>query len=120
MALFALYEQDSLCLCFPFHIPYGRVNIWRAIFGSEPNEDIYDINEHVPIDTPETWMYDNIYDISTAADYDFEDIFVIQADESGILTVELEPITTGENLDMEILKIYLLKTNLLILLSVIV
>jgi len=81
---------------------YGRVNIWRAIFGSEPNEDIYDINGHVPIDAPDTWMYDNIFDISTAADYDFEDIFVIQADENGVLTVELDTITTGENLDLEI------------------
>ncbi len=81
---------------------WGRVNIWRAIFGSDPNEDIYDANGHIPIEDKDEWQFDNIFDISTSADYDFEDIFVLETDVTGKMTVELHIITTGQDLDMEL------------------
>jgi len=81
---------------------WGRVNIWRAIFGSEPNASNYDVNGHLAIPVDNTWQFDNIYDVSTSADYDYEDIFVVQADNDGVLFVDLDIITTGEDLDLEV------------------
>jgi hypothetical protein len=81
---------------------WGRVNVWRAVYGSDPNADNYDINGHLPIPCDNSWEYDNIFDISTSADYDFEDIFVVGADRDGVLAVEIDVITTGENLDLEL------------------
>lgn len=81
---------------------WGRINVWRAIYGSEPNEDIYDVNGHIPVTADSTWQYDGIFDISTSADYDFEDIFVLQADADGVFVIEMDVITTGENLDMKL------------------
>ncbi len=81
---------------------WGRVNIWRAIFGSEPNADSYDPDGFIPLDANFEWEYDNIFDISTSADYDFEDIFVVESDATGAMSLELHPITTGEDLDLEV------------------
>jgi len=79
---------------------WGRLNIWRAIYGSDPNEDMYDVNGHIPLPLDNTWLYDSMFDITTSADYDFEDIFAIQADEDGVLRIEMDIITTGEDFDM--------------------
>ncbi len=81
---------------------WGRVNVWRAIYGSEPNEAMFDGNGHIPVAPDGEWFYDNIFDVSTSADYDFEDIFVIEADTTGLLVIDMDTITTGEDLDMEL------------------
>ncbi len=81
---------------------WGRVNVWRAVFGSDPNEEYYDENGHIPIDADDNWNYDNIFDISTSADYDFQDVFVVEAPEAGVLVLELDIITTGEDLDLDV------------------
>jgi len=81
---------------------WGRINAWRAVYGSEPNESIYDVNGHIPVDSIGTWQYDSIFDISTSADYDFEDIFALEAGSDGVFIIEMDVITTGENFDMEL------------------
>ena len=81
---------------------WGRANVWRAIYGSEPNEDICDENGHIPHPGDGDWFFDNIFDVSTSADYDFEDIFVLDVGDNGLFRLEIDIMTTGEDLDMEI------------------
>lgn len=88
----------------PGHDPdsgWGRVNVWRAIYGSDPNAIDYDVNGHIPMPC-DGYQYDGIFDVPGSADYDAEDVFVVEASIDGILIVDLDIITTGEDLDLAI------------------
>ncbi len=79
---------------------WGRVNIWRAIFGSEPNADLYDINGHIPMPLDDSWFYDNLFDVPDSDDYDREDIFAFESPIDGAVLIDMDIITTGENFDI--------------------
>ena len=79
---------------------WGRINIWRAIFGSEPNEDLYDVNNHIPLILDDPWFYDGLFDVPDSDDYDREDIFAFESPIDGVVLIDMDIITTGENLDI--------------------
>ncbi|HEX9744850.1 MAG TPA: S8 family serine peptidase [bacterium] len=81
---------------------FGRVNIIRAIYGSERYEDLEDGNGFVPVDMPESMYNDTLHDVPGSSFLDTEDYYSITATENGPLEILLYITNWGEDLDMAV------------------
>ena len=81
---------------------YGRVNLVRAIYGTDRYAAEEDANGFVDVAGHGGQLIDSL-NAATSGDYiDTEDLYKVTADLDGYLTVDLDIYTWGENLDLQI------------------
>jgi subtilisin family serine protease len=80
----------------------GRVNAVRAIYGSDRFTDEEDSDGYVPLEAPQDEVYDTIHDQLGNPYHDIEDRYKFIAEVSGLLALDLQIFTRGEDLDIAV------------------
>jgi len=81
---------------------YGRINLVRACYGTDRYADEEDTDGFVNLGFHNGLIFDSLNDKSAGDYIDTEDLYKIYAPETGILLVDLDIFTWGEDLDLEI------------------
>jgi len=87
---------------FDIETGYGRVNIIRAIYGPDRFTALEDADGFVPLDVPESTIFDSIHDVAGNPYLDDEDLYKITTSVTGALDIVLDIYTWGENLNLRV------------------
>ncbi len=79
---------------------YGRINALRAVYGSDRFADQEDAYGFVPLILPEVQVFDSIHMVDNNPHTDGEDKYRFTTVVSGVLQIECDIHTWGENLDI--------------------
>jgi hypothetical protein len=79
---------------------WGRVNAFRAIYDTDPNDDLADTDGFIPIEIDDVF-YDNIYPKPGSEREDMADYFKFTATTDTPLAIKLEPLNWGRDLRIE-------------------
>ena len=81
---------------------WGRANALRAVYGPDRYQDQEDSDGFVPLNLPDTTLYDSIHDVPGNPYYDPQDLYHVKATSDGFVALTLDIYTWGEDLDLAI------------------
>jgi hypothetical protein len=81
---------------------YGRANALRAVYGSDRYSCLEDPDGFVPLELPDSKLFDSIHDVPDNPFYDTEDLYHVQASSDGYVAFTLDIYTWGEDLDIAV------------------
>ncbi len=87
---------------FDIQTGYGRINALRAIYGSDRFADLEDVYGFVPLELPDSQVFDTIHHVQGNPYFDTEDLYRFESTKTGYLVLEMDIFTWGTDLDLAV------------------
>jgi subtilisin family serine protease len=87
---------------FDIQTGHGRANAFRAIYGSDRYSDLEDPDGFVQLNMQQDRVFDSIHDVTGNPYQDTEDPYKLTVKGDGLLNIDLDIFTWGENLDLRV------------------
>ncbi len=95
-------SDDLLEPGFDIETGWGRLNVFRAIYGVDRYEELEDENGFVPLEFSDEWLYESIHAVPGTMYPDGEDLYRVTAGTDGYLSIIVDIKTWGENFDIAV------------------